>query len=319
MGSGRSERSISVDKGEGCWRGQFPAMASPCEVLCETDDLQEARRLTELVAAEVWRIEDKFSRYVSGNIVDRINAAAGKPIKVDPETTQLIDFSENLHQLSDGRFDVTSGALRRVWNFDGGSSIPSKSKIKAVLRHVGWRRVSWISPVLQMKSGMEVDFGGIGKEYAADRAATLLRDSTSESCLINLGGDLIVTRKPRLRDAWKVGIETISSSLLNAKRNLSLEIGALATSGDAHRFLAKDGIRYGHILDPRTGWPIPDAPRSMTVAADTCTQAGMLSTLAMLKGAGAEDFLDAQGVRYWSNRGVTGDGRETPDPRVTIT
>jgi thiamine biosynthesis lipoprotein len=80
---------------------------------------------------------------------------------------------------------------------------------------------------------------------------------------------------------------------------LEVEYGALATSGDSQRFLHKDGIRYGHILDPRTGWPVPDAPRSVTVAASSCTEAGLLSTLAVLKGTGAADFLQQQRVRSW--------------------
>jgi thiamine biosynthesis lipoprotein len=83
---------------------------------------------------------------------------------------------------------------------------------------------------------------------------------------------------------------------------LEIRAGALATSGDARRFLLKDGRRYGHILDPRNGWPVEDAPRSVTVAADTCTQAGMLSTLAMLQGKNAEAFLDAEGAKYWCRR-----------------
>ena len=78
--------------------------------------------------------------------------------------------------------------------------------------------------------------------------------------------------------------------------------GALATSGDARRFVMKDGIRYGHILDPTTGWPVENAPHSITVAADTCTQAGMLATLAMLNGAAAENFLDAQDIQFWCQR-----------------
>jgi thiamine biosynthesis lipoprotein len=80
---------------------------------------------------------------------------------------------------------------------------------------------------------------------------------------------------------------------------LDLEHGALATSGDSRRYLLKDGVRYGHILDPRTGWPVPDAPRSVTVAASSCTEAGLLSTLALLNGARAREFLEEQGVRFW--------------------
>ena len=312
MKAGRPERRISVDSGDGCLRGRFFAMASPCEVLVEIDDPGEVEKLTALVAEETWRIEDKFSRYLPGNIVSRINSAAGKAIELDEETAQLIDFAITLHEISGGRFDITSGVLRRVWSFDDSSKIPSKSSVKKVLQGVGWGRVGWKPPLLQMQPGMEIDFGGIGKEYAVDRAANLLRDATTASCLVNFGGDLVAVRKPERRDAWKVGVEALSASQKHAGKLINLEVGGLATSGDARRFLIRDGVRYSHILDPMTGWPVPDAPRSTTVAADTCTQAGMLSTLAMLEGARAEAFLDAQGVRYWCNRGddATGSNKQ---------
>jgi len=154
-----------------------------------------------------------------------------------------------------------------------------------------------------MPPRMEIDLGGIGKELAVDCAARLLRENTNASCLVNFGGDLVATKKPSRRKAWKVGIESVTNTDSTADAILNLQVGGLATSGDARRFLLKDGVRYSHILDPKTGWPIPDAPRSITVAADTCTQAGMLSTLGMLKGAQAERFLDAQEQRYWCNRG----------------
>ena len=298
----RPGRNPRIDRGDGCWRGTFQAMASPCEVLCETGDAGVAKRLTTLAATEAWRIEDKFSRYLPGNIVDRINNAGGQPVDLDPETAHLIDFSTTLTQLSEGRFDITSGVLRRVWRFDGSDRIPSPAAIADLLENIGWHRVDWVSPTLQMPDGMQIDLGGVGKEYAVDRAAELLRKATSASCLVNFGGDLAITHRSRQREAWKVGIEALDTARPLAERLLSLQVGALATSGDARRFLLKDGIRYGHILDPKTGWPVPDAPRSVTVAADTCIQAGMLSTFAMLEGAGAETFLNTQGVRYWCNR-----------------
>jgi len=303
MKARRPERKISVGKGEGCLRGEFHAMASPCEVLCELDDPAEVQRVTSVVATEAWRIEDKFSRYLPGNIIDRINNANGNVTEVDQETSQLIDFAVTLHDLSDGRFDITSGVLRQVWRFDGSSNIPAAHAVKKVLRRVGWHRVKWASPQLQMQPGMEIDFGGIGKEYAVDRAATMLREMSSASFLVNFGGDLTAVREPRRRKAWKVGVESAGHPNADASKLLNLKIGALATSGDARRYLICEQTRYSHILDPLTGWPVPDAPHSITVAADTCTQAGMLSTLAMLKGAQAEAFLDAQGVRYWCDRG----------------
>lgn len=278
-------------------------MASPGELLCEAADAGQAHELATIAAREAWRVEDKYSRYLADNIVSRINTAAGEPVEVDAETSQLIDFSQTLYELSDGRFDITSGVLRRVWTFDGGDKVPASEEVGAVLADLGWHRASWQSPTLTLPAGMEIDLGGIGKEYAVDRAAELLRESSDVSCLVNLGGDLAVTWRPRTRRAWSVGIESTGGRPGVPAGLLKLGIGALATSGDARRFLEKDGRRFGHILDPTTGWPVPDTPRSITVAADTCTQAGMLSTLAMLRGMQAEDFLDAQGVDYWCDRG----------------
>jgi len=295
-------RQIRVSEAGGYWCGRFSAMASPCEVLSEASGRSEALELTGLAAEEAWRVEDKFSRYRTDNVVATINSAAGEPVQIDEETSQLIDFATTLFDLSGGRFDITSGALRKAWVFDGSDRIPSPRAVRQCVRHIGWHRVSWTPPLLHMPAGMEIDLGGIGKEYAVDRAAALLRNASAGSCLVNFGGDLAVTRKPVSRKHWTVGIEATQAGTTVPKGLLQLGVGGLATSGDARRYLEREGRRYGHILDATTGWPVEMAPRSVTVAADTCTQAGMLSTLAMLRGADAEGFLDAQDVQYWVER-----------------
>lgn len=297
-----SDRRVAIDRGDGCWRGRFTAMASVCEVLCKTEQADQAQALAELAAAEVWRIEDKFSRYRGGNIIARINSANGSTIAVDSETAQLLDFSATLFELSAGRFDITSGVLRRIWTFDGGSKVPSPSEVRRVLKLVGWDKVTWRNQEIRIDAGMQIDLGGIGKEYAVDRASSILREESEVSCLVNLGGDLAVTRRAADERPWSIGIESLDESRELAANLLNLHVGALATSGDARRFLIKDEMRYSHILNARDGWPVADAPRSITVAADTCTQAGMLSTLGMLEGRAAEDFLDTQGVEYWCKR-----------------
>jgi thiamine biosynthesis lipoprotein len=119
--------------------------------------------------------------------------------------------------------------------------------------------------------------------------------------LINFGGDLRCVGAPPASGAWQVGIESIEN-FGKATKRIELKSGALATSGDARRHIEIDGKRYGHIFDARTGWPVANAPRSITVAAPTCSQAGSYSTLAMLKGEGAEAFLDAEDARYWCLR-----------------
>lgn len=275
-------------------------MGSPCEVLTDGGDKQLAGRVSSLVASEAWRIEDKFSRYLDGNVIQRINTAHGEPVEVDAETGNLLDFAATLFDISGGSFDITSGVLRAVWTFDGSDNIPAQDDIDKVLGRVGWQRVTWADSQLTMQPGMEVDLGGIGKEYAVDRCTALARSAANVPVMINFGGDLAVTSPPVSRQSWKVGIE--GPNVDSAEKLVDLRQGALATSGDARRFLLRNGVRYSHILDPRTGWSVPDAPASITVAADTCTQAGMMSTLAMLRGAAAEEFLAAQELLHWCRR-----------------
>jgi thiamine biosynthesis lipoprotein len=300
MASATMERRVAVKPAVDGWAGQFKAMGSPCEVLLDNASQDSTQHISEAVAAEAWRIEDKFSRYLDGNIVQRINTASGQSVEVDEETAKLLDFAATLHQLSDGLFDITSGVLREVWTFDGSNNIPDAAAVRTVLERVGWGRISWQRPLLTLEPGMEIDFGGIGKEYAVDRCAGVIRDADCGEGLVNFGGDLAVTGPPQQRGAWKVGVE--GDEWNAAEKLIDLCAGALATSGDARRFLLLDGTRYGHILDPTTGWPVKNAPGSITVAADRCIQAGMLSTLAMLQGGNAESFLDEQGVKYWVRR-----------------
>jgi thiamine biosynthesis lipoprotein len=266
----------------------------------DTADRKNAARVLEVVAAEARRIEAKFSRYRADNIVHAINTAAGRPVTVDDETARLVDYAAQLFDLSNGKFDITSGVLRRIWRFDGSDRVPSADQINEVRRLVGWERVQWKRPVIALEPGMEIDFGGIGKEYAVDCAAVLVTPLT-EQCLLNFGGDLRALGPRANGRPWQVGIEAVDR-LSTASRVVELYRGGLATSGDSRRYLLKDGRRYGHILDPTTGASVVDAPRSVTVVAGSCTQAGMLATLAMLQGRGAEAFLTEQGARYWCYR-----------------
>jgi thiamine biosynthesis lipoprotein len=274
-------------------------MACPCEVLMEAVPEALAQRILEAVAECAWRIEQKFSRYRNDSIVHRINQSDGCAIAVDDETANLLDFAATLTQLSEGRFDITSGVLRKAWTFDGGNSVPSQEQIATLLAFVGWQKVEWSRPILKLRPGMQLDFGGIGKEYAVDAAVSLAESiAPGLSCLVNFGGDVAARNARHDDQPWRVGIESSDRSG-TATRVVQLLRGGLATSGDSRRFVFRDGHRYSHILDARTGWPVRKAPRSVTVAADTCTQAGTLTTLSMLQGEGAERLLKSSGMQYW--------------------
>ena len=279
----------------------FRAMATPCEIRIETDNAAIAARAGRATEAEARRIEQKFSRYRDDSVVGRINNSGGKEIEVDAETAHLLDFASHCHAVSGGRFDITSGVLRRIWRFDGSDNVPDRAQIAALRKHIGWDKVSWEAPLLRLPNGMEIDLGGIGKEYAVDRALAAAVEKTGAPLLVNFGGDLRVSGPRKGGRRWSVAIESVDRDGEIAGM-LEISSGALATSGDARRFLLKDGVRYSHILDPRTGSPVKDTPRSVTVAAPTCIEAGTIATLAMLHGRKAEKFLKRERVRAWCIR-----------------
>jgi len=303
-----AQNNFNLVHENGYFRGEFQAMASPCELLIETDDKSLAYSLTKLAFDEALRIEHKFSRYRQDNVIYKINNSRNKKIEVDEETALLLDYAEQCFQMSEGFFDVTSGVLREAWKFDGSDNIPSRNKVKEILPRIGWQKVKWQRPYFTLPQGMEIDLGGIGKEYAVDRTAMIVRAQTDKSVLINYGGDLFAT-KPKLDGSgWMIGIEKPNLNqdnplfkLRTSVKEFQLKQGGIATSGDVYRYLLKDGIRYSHILDPHTGWPIPDSAHSITVVSETCIEAGILATLAMLHGKSAKQFLEEQDVSFWIN------------------
>ena len=313
-------------------------MASPCELLIESASEPLARGLVESARDEAWRIERKFSRYRDDSVIAQMHRSRGTPLSVDDETALLLDFAGQCHTLSGGLFDVTSGVLRAAWRFDGSGHLPDPALVEALCRRIGWHRVVWQRPWFTLPRDMELDLGGMAKEYAVDRVLGLLMAQAPLPMLVNFGGDIVVSGPRSAGRAWQVGIErpvaaaTLTGANATARSGaaanvaagaeaatnvaagteaaanvaagaaaglIALSAGGLATSGDARRFLLSEGVRYGHILDPRSGWPVRDAPRSVTVAAPTCTEAGVLATLAMLQGAQAETWLAAQQMPHW--------------------
>ena len=280
---------------------QFVAMASDCEVRLAGLSAVRAQSLAALAIAEVRRIETKYSRYRADSVVSQINAAAGngEPITIDAETAQLLAFATQLFALSDGLFDATSGVLRQVWDFKSARR-PSAEQLAELLPRIGWNHVQWNDQTAQLtRAGMELDFGGFGKEYAADRAATLLANEGAQHGLVNLGGDIRVIGPQEDGSPWLMGIRHPRAARQDDAVIASIPIssGALATSGDYERFFVEDEQRFCHILNPKTGWPAQHW-QSISVIAPVCVAAGAMSTTAMLKGPDAIAFLEGQGVSY---------------------
>ncbi len=279
----------------------FQAMASPCEFLVRTDDKIRAKKLARIAFDESQRIEKKYSRYLENNLCFKMNHSDGNRVKIDRETYQLLQYAAQLFQLSDGLFDITSGILRKIWQFSPQQPPPNKSAISKLLPFIGFDKIHFNHAEFILPAHMEIDFGGIGKEYCADRIYQLILEASKKDpidFLINLGGDIIAFAGSENYLPWRVGIESIGDQP-QADKMISLTQGALATSGTSKRFILANGKVLGHILNPKTGYPVKNAPQSITVLNDNCTAAGSLATLAMLQGEKAEQFLQSQPVKYW--------------------
>ncbi len=274
-------------------RYAFKAMGSPCEIRLY------GARADEIAAgaqAEIARLEAKYSRYRDDSLATRINRSAGdaRGVELDAETARLLDYAATAWRESGGRFDITSGILRRAWNFKA-SRVPTQHEISALLPLIGWDKLTWRAPRIVLPlAGMELDFGGYVKEYAADLAAAKCRELGARHGLIDLGGDLAVVGPHPDGRPWRLGVRDPRAPA-RALVELALHGGGLATSGDYERCMIVDGVRYGHILDPRTGWPVAGLA-SVTVAAEACLVAGTLTTSAMLRGKQGGAWLDALGA-----------------------
>jgi thiamine biosynthesis lipoprotein len=248
-----------------------------------TGDAQ-AERAARAVEAEVRRLEARYSRYRSDSIAAQINrsAGSGQSIELDAETAALIDYAQTAWEQSEGLFDISSGVLRRVWDFKL-ARVPDQARIDEVLTLVGWHKIRWRSPLIELPLvGMELDFGGYVKEYAADCAAAAARACGVRHGFVELGGDIALIGDHPDGTPWEIGIRNPRAPE-RAIATIALSHGAIASSGDYERFFECDGRRYSHLLDPRSGWPVQGLA-AVSVVAEECLIAGTTTTIAMLKG-----------------------------------
>jgi thiamine biosynthesis lipoprotein len=274
-------------------RFRFRAMAAEHELLLWARDRALAERAAADAIADVRRIEAKYTRYRDDSLTAAINRAAGRAaVAIDDETAALLRYGDHCYRLSGGLFDLTSGVLGRVWDFRRRPPrVPADDEIAAARARIGWERVEWSERTIRLPSaGMELDFGGIGKEYAADRAAAICRDRGVAHGLVNLGGDVRAIGAHPDSTPWRVAIRhpRRQGAVIGT---VEVVDGAVATSGDYERFFEADGRRYCHLLDPRSGRPVSHW-QSASVAAPLAILAGTYATIAMLLEAQAKAFLD---------------------------
>ena len=282
----------------GPFRFEFRAMASPCRLHLYAADGMEAGLVANQVIADVRGIEARYSRYRQDSVLSQINRDAGgaEGVAVDEETAGLLDYAAACHAQSDGLFDITSGVLRKAWDFRS-ARLPGQRQLDVLLEAVGWEKLVWQRPRLRFtRPGMELDFGGIGKEYAADRAATLCLDGGIRHGLVDFGGDLRAIGPRPDGSPWRVGVQHPRRAQA-AMAEIAVYEGAIASSGDYERCIKLDGRRYSHILNPKTGWPVQGLA-AVSVVAPYCLVAGSACTIAMLKGEAGPAWLADLGLPH---------------------
>ena len=257
-------------------------MGCPCELRFYTQDKGLAQQVIERCVAEAVRFEHKYSRYRADSVTSKINRSAGKTaVRVDSETLAVLRYAGVCHAQSDGLFDITSGVFRHIWNqqLEG---LPAESEIQKMLDLVGWPQVELDdNSVFLPKAGMELDFGGVIKEYAADALAALAKSISIEHGLVNLGGDICIIGPQVDQRAWSIGI-THPTENHGAIASIELGSGAITTSGGYERYIEIDGKRYSHLINPKTGWPVSNL-LSVTVTAAQAIVSGSICTIALLK------------------------------------
>lgn len=267
----------------GLYHFAFRAMGSPCSIQFHAESRQHAESVYQIVTDRIIVLEQRYSRYRKDSLVSEINNRAGTGIKtpLDQETVALLRYADQCFQESQQLFDITSGVLRRLWNSKI-TELPSTQQIKSMLPLIGWKKVEWDEKSISLPiRGMELDFGGIVKEYAADSVATLCLNNGISQGIIELGGDIKVIGPPQDSEGWPVSIRDPRQPDRPIVQ-LKMASGALATSGDYERFQLINGIRYSHLLNPNTGWPVAGL-QAVSVIAEHCVVAGSLATIAMLK------------------------------------
>lgn len=278
-------------------------MGSPCEIKIYCASKLLAEKVADQVIADVLRIEQRYSRYREDSVLSAINRVAdqGGRVGIDEETSALLNYADTCYQQSDGLFDISSGILRKAWDFKG-KTLPKHAEIKKILKRVGWKKIQLSKASISFTvPGMQLDFGGIGKEYAVDRAANICWQQGIKHGFVNLGGDIKVIGPHPNGEPWLVGVSHPNKpgGLLT---RLPIYSGAVASSGDYQRFIEIKGKRYSHVLNPKTGWPVQGLA-AVTVVAEQCVIAGSACTISMLREKKGKKWIRELGLPHlWVDR-----------------
>jgi FAD:protein FMN transferase len=266
---------------------RFKALGTECLLKFRLQSEKEALQFAADALGWISGFEAKFSRFRPDSVVSKINAAAGQSwVETDKETEELLDIAEGIFTRTNGILDPTVLPLLRVWDWKQvHQKLPTKAEVDAALGLTGLHKLKRKPGAVFLPiAGMGLDFGGFGKEFAVDSLVKLARLAGIKDALIDLGRDIYALGGNGTHPFWHIGLED-GNRPGNCWGGVAVSNQAVSASGDYARHFIHDGTRYGHILDPRTGWPTSNEMRAVTVIANSCLEAGIYSTAIFVLGA----------------------------------
>ncbi len=280
------DASLTFDAKQSLYTVAFRAMGTDCVIKFSASDRDRAASFAQEAVQWVANFETKYSRFRDSSLISEINRQAGKNwVEIDSEVESIFSICDDLHFMTQGVLDPTMLPLIRLWDYHKTpASVPTDQEVDKALELVGWKKVERRPGSIYLpQEGMSLDLGGFGKEYAVDKVAAMAVGYGLPCCLVDFGRDIHAVENPPSASAWHIALEnpekpdTPWASI--AARNLGI-----ATSGDYCRFFEKDGQRFGHIIDPRSGRPVANAILAVSILANSCLEAGVLSTAAFVMG-----------------------------------
>ncbi len=268
-------------------------MGSRFDITVVENDSVTANKDIKIAINEIKRIEKIISSWDENSQTSLINKNAGiKPVKVSQELFDLINRSKLISKITNGAFDITYASMDKIWKFDGSmKTFPTKKEIKNSVKKVGYENIvlnEKDTTVFLKLKGMKIGFGGIGKGFAADKAKQLLINKGVSAGIINASGDMNTWGEQPNGEDWNIAI-TNPFNKNKAFALLPLKQGSVVTSGNYEKFVMFDGVRYTHIINPKTGIPSSGIV-SVTVFSPLAELADALATSVFVMGV--ESGLD---------------------------
>ena len=274
----------------------FRALGTNCAIQFRLADQKRALEFVAEALGWLGAFEAKFSRFKPDSLVSRINQAAGREwVNVDAEMETMLDLADAMHGLTNGVMDAATLPLVLLWDWKVvHEHLPDASAVARAVSLSQWKDVQRKrGKIFLPREGMGLDFGGFGKEYAVDQVIGIAKKFGITDALVDLGRDIFAIGGNGVHPFWHVGIQD-GVKTDKCVGGLAVSGFAVCASGDYARRFEHQGVRYGHILDRRTGWPVRHGLRAVTAIAPSCLLAGIYSTTVFVLGL-------AEGLRLADN------------------